>query len=464
MTQLLTERRLRARPGGGPAAAGATAALLGLAATGVPVLCCWLLSAPPQDGVLDAARLAGAVWLLAHGGPLLREPGGAPLSITPLALTAACVLLIARAGARAAAQAPPGRIPAACGALCAGYLAVALPVALGCRGAGALRAQPLPDLLAAAALVWSAACLGARGGPAWWRAVRSRLVGWLGRRPLAPRPAAVQQESEGSEEAEEAEEPPQRLPAWLRRCCRPLPAGVVLPTVGAGLLVLLAGGVLLLAVAAALRPVAIEVVVREVAAGSLAGQLELLLCCLLVLPNAALWAVGYALGPGFWLGGDSLVAAGRAHLGAVPDFPLLVLAPEAGSAWQHLAQVVPVLAALTVAALLGRAAAAAGTAPADGAGVTDVDADGPWTNAATARTAAAVALLLAAAVTVTGWLAGGALGAGRMARLGPAAACGPAAAAWCLLLAVPGALAVRWWSLRRASAGEADGEWATAGR
>lgn len=278
-------------------------------------------------------------------------------------------------------------------------------------------------------------------------------MGWLGRRPLAPRPAAVQEESEGSEEAEEAEEPPQRLPAWLRRCCRPLPAGVVLPTVGAGLLVLLAGGVLLLAVAAALRPVAIEVVVREVAAGSLAGQLELLLCCLLVLPNAALWAVGYALGPGFWLGGDSLVAAGRAHLGAVPDFPLLVLAPEAGSAWQHLAQVVPVLAALTVAALLGRAAAAAGTAPADGAGVTDVDADGPWTNAATARTAAAVALLLAAAVTVTGWLAGGALGAGRMARLGPAAACGPAAAAWCLLLAVPGALAVRWWSLRRASAG-----------
>ncbi|TQF05078.1 hypothetical protein E6W39_26140 [Kitasatospora acidiphila] len=459
MTQLLTERQLRARPGGGPAAAGATAALLGLAATGVPVLCCWLLSAPPQDGVLDAARLAGAVWLLAHGGPLLREPGGAPLSITPLALTAACVLLIARAGARAAAQAPPGRTAAACGALCAGYLAVALPVALGCRGAGALRAQPLPDLLAAAALAWSAACLGARGGAAWWRAFRSRLVGRLGRWPLAPRSAAVQEEPE---EADEAEEVARRLPAWLRRCCRPLPAGVVLPTVGAGLLVLLAGGVLLLAVAAALRPVAIEVVVREVAAGSLAGQLGLLLCCLLVLPNAALWAVGYALGPGFWLGGDSLVAAGRAHLGAVPDFPLLVLAPEAGSAWQHLAQAVPVLAALTVAALLGRAAAAAGTAPADTVGGTD--ADGPWSNATTARTAAAVALLLAAAVAVAGWLAGGALGAGRMARLGPAAACGPAAAVWCLLLAVPGALAVRWWSLRRARAGEADGEWAAAGR
>ncbi|MCC9310528.1 DUF6350 family protein [Kitasatospora sp. RB6PN24] len=456
MTHHLTGRQPlfpATRPGRGPAAAGAKAALLGLAVTGVPVLCCWLLSAPPQDGVTDAARLTGAVWLLAHGGPLVREPGGAPLSVTPLTLTALCVLLIAQAAARVAAQAPPGRTAAACGALCAGYLAVALPVALGCRGAGALRAQPLPDLLAAAALAGSAACLGARRGTAWWRAGRRRLAAWLRRGPLVPAPAVDGEPQEAS---------PRRLRAWLEHC-RPLPAGVLLPTAGAGLLVLLAGGALLLAAAAAVHSVAIQVVVREVAADSLAGQLGLLLCCLLVLPNAALWAVGYALGPGFWLGGDSLVAAGRAHPGPVPDFPLLVLTPESGSAWQHLTQAVPVLAALTVAALLGRAAAAGGTAP-DGAGDPDSDPDGPWSNATTARTAAAVALLLAAGVAVAGWLAGGALGAGRMARLGPAAGCGPAAAAWCLLLAVPGAPVVRWWLLRRARAGEADGEWATAGR
>jgi hypothetical protein len=420
--------------------AGATAALLGLAATGVPVLACWLLSAPPQDGVTDAARLAGAIWLLAHGGPLGREPGGAPLSITPLTLTALCLLLVARAGARAAAQAPPGRAPAACGALSAGYLAVALPVALGCRGAGALRAEPLPDLLAVAVLVWPTACLGARTGFPGWPTARRRLRAWQGRA-----------DESAAGDASWWERRRVALAAWPARCLSPLPVSVVLPTVGAWLLVLLAGGALLVATAAALREAATEAVVHAVAGGSPAGHLGLLLSCLLVLPNAVLWAVGYTLGPGFRLAADSLVAPGQAQSGPLPAFPLLALAPETGSEWQRLAHAVPVLAGVVVAVLLGRAAAVGG-----GEG----EADGPWSAATTARTAAVVALLSGAAVAAAGWLAGGALGAGRMARLGPALGCGPAAAAWCLLLAVPLSLLVRWWALRRARAVEADGEWA----
>ncbi|TWF99562.1 DUF6350 family protein [Kitasatospora viridis] len=397
MTHYLTGRPF-ARPVGAPATApalaGATAALIGLACTGVPVLACWLVSAPPGDGVGDAARLAGSLWLLAHGGPLVRSAGGAPLTVTPLALTALCVLLLARAGARTAVPGAPGRAGAPCGALCAGYLAVALPVALGCRGAGALRSQPLPDLLAVALLGWTGAALGARTGPRWWPPARRRLVARLGR--------------------------------WHR----PLPPGVLLPATGAGLLALLAGGALLVGAAGVLRGDVTEAAARELAGGSPPGELELLFCCLLLLPNAVLWSVGYALGPGFRLGTGTLVAPGQVHLGAVPDFPLLALVPDRGSAWQFLVVAGPLLAAGTVAVLLGHAAAG----PAD---------DQPWSATATGLTAAAVAALLAAVVALLGWLSGGAVGTGRMTELGPTGLCGPAAGGWFLLLVLPVSLALR---------------------
>ncbi|MFE9422190.1 DUF6350 family protein [Kitasatospora sp. NPDC006697] len=410
MTHHLTGRPF-ARPVGAPATApalaGAGAALLGLACTGVPVLVCWLFSAPPGDTPADAARLAGALWLLAHGGPLVRAPGGAPLTVTPLALTALCVLLLARAGARTAVPGAPGRAGAPCGALCAGYLAVALPVALGCRGAGVLRSQPLPDLLAVAVLGWAGAALGARTGPRWWPPARRRLVARLGLAVDAPR--------------------------WWQR--PPLPPGVLGPATGAGLLVLVAGGALLVGADAVLRGDATEAAVRQVAGGSWAGELELLLCCLLVLPNAVLWSVGYALGPGFRLGTGTLVAPGRAQLGALPDFPLLALVPGSGTGWQFAVLAVPLLAAVLVAVLLGHAAAGPPEAE-------------PWSAAATARTAAAVAGAVAAAVTAGAWLAGGALGQGRMARLGPVLLCGPVAGGWFLLAALPVALGLRWYLLR----------------
>ncbi|MGF1432251.1 cell division protein PerM, partial [Kitasatospora sp. LaBMicrA B282] len=95
----------------GPARAGALAALLGLAAVGAPVLLLWVLTAAPQDSAADAARLAGALWLLGHGGPLSRGAAAAPLALTPLLLTLCSVLLLRRAAARAAAQ--PAARPAA---------------------------------------------------------------------------------------------------------------------------------------------------------------------------------------------------------------------------------------------------------------------------------------------------------------------------------------------------------------
>ncbi|MBB4925291.1 cell division protein PerM [Kitasatospora kifunensis] len=440
MTQHLMDRRIPRGAGSldsGPVLVGATAALLGLAVTGMPVLVLWVLTATGHESAGDAAHLVGALWLLGHGGPLTRGRGAAPLSLTPLLLTLLNVLLVRCAAARAAAAVQPrtGSVPALA---CAGYLLVALPVALACAGKGVgLRAEPLPDLLAVALLGYTGAALGT----------------WSGERSHALRPAGGWAH---------------RCGAWVTAAERRLPPGcpaAVRGAVAAGLLTLLAGGAALFGMAVLLRMDTTDPTVRALTGGSVPAALGLLLTCLLLVPNAVLWAGAYALGPGFLLGTDTVVAPGRVQHGALPEFPLLALAPGTASGWQLLVLAVPVLAGAAAAGLLGRAAgwgggrgagaeASAGT---DGAAADRAEPAQPWRPLATALAALATAPLVGALVALAGWLAGGAVGGGRMARLGPSFACGAVAAGWFAVLVLPGALAVRWWLLRRARpAGQAE--------
>ncbi|MDH6120596.1 hypothetical protein ABH930_003871 [Kitasatospora sp. GAS204A] len=424
MTQHLMGRPLPRAIGAfdsAPVLAGAAAALLGLAVVGAPVLVLWVLTAAPQDSAADAARLAGALWLLGHGGPLSRGGGGVPLALTPLLLTV-CSALLLRQGAAQVAARPGVRGQAVPAALCAGYLAVALPVALACARAGALRARPLPDLLAVLAVAYPAALAGAGAAPAWWSTLRARISD-----PLLA-----------------------RLPNRLRELMPGRPAlGAVAVAAGraaaAALLTLVAGGALLLGAVLLLRTDSTGPALRTLTGGSLPGALGLLLCCLLLVPNAVLWSIGYALGPGFALGVGTVVAPGRLTPGPSLDFPLLALVPTTASAWQRLVLVVPVLAGLAAAGLLARAAVAPGATP------PSAGAPARWRPGATALAAGLSALVVGLAVALGARLAGGAVGAGRMAQLGPSAFCGLAAAGWVAVVAVPGAPALRWWLLRRAA-------------
>ncbi|WP_344447031.1 cell division protein PerM, partial [Kitasatospora nipponensis] len=317
-------------PASGPVLAGATAALLGLALTAVPVLVLWVLSAAPQDSASDAARLAGGLWLLAHGGPLTRGGATTPLSLTPLLLTLALVHLLRRAAARAARVAG-ARVSGVPAGICAGYLAVALPVALACTPTGALRAEPLPDLLAIALVGYGAAALGAGSGPRWWPGVRNRIARWGRGRAGHWTPWA----GAGA---------PQGGAAELLRAA----AGALL-TLTAGAAVLFTGALLLHA-----GPTGRQV--QTLTGGSVPGTLCLLLTCLLLVPNAVLWSAAYALGPGFQLGTGTVVAPGHLVTGALPDFPLLALAPGTASGWQRVVLLLPLLAGAVAAVLLGRAA------------------------------------------------------------------------------------------------------------
>ncbi|MFF1870777.1 DUF6350 family protein [Kitasatospora herbaricolor] len=461
--------------------AGVRTALLGLAAVAVPILSLWVVTPYADDTASGAARLAGTVWLLGHGGPLGRGGSGAPVTVTPLLLTVLTAWQLHRAGRRAAAGsgrttggAAVGGVAARPGAhgggrggavaVGAGYLMVVAGVALlgasgetvGAAGAAgaAFRARPLPDVLAAALLVVLAVGAGVRSA-----------------RPYGGAPG-------------QGRPWPGRVPSWAWPAAR-VAAAAVRRAALAGVLGLVGAGALLVAIAAVLdglvggRPL-------PQAGGGVAGVLGLLLLCVVLLPNAVVWGAAYALGPGFVVGTGAVVAPSGALLGPVPAVPLFELLPTSGEGgWRWLVCLLPLLAGLTPAVLLGRAAAGrggpAGLPPWGGegaegrpdesggsAGVAEEGeageepgedepggrATGPalagvWHPVATAAVALAAALVAATAVAVCGWLAGGALGTGRMAQLGPVPwQTGTAAAGWFAGVGVPGALVVRAWLVR----------------
>ncbi len=123
---------------------------------------------------------------------------------------------------------------------------------------------------------------------------------------------------------------------------------------------------------------------------------------LAVLPNAALFSGAYLLGPGFTVGTGTLVSPGAVVLGPLPLFPLLAALPDAGPtpAWAGWLMLTPVLVAAAASALAHRARPAA-----------------TWDQAAIRGCAGGlVAGLLLGLLTC---VAGGSVGPGRMADVGP---------------------------------------------
>ncbi|MCG6496490.1 DUF6350 family protein [Kitasatospora sp. A2-31] len=462
MTQLMgrpiveVPGELGARPVLADLLTGARAALLGLAAVAVPVLALWVVTPYADDGAAGALRLAGALWLLGHGAPVLRGAAQAPLTVTPLLLGLLAVVQLRRAGARVAARSGPRPRWGGPWAVWCGYCAVAGAVVAQCAGPGPFRARVLPDVLVVAALAAVATRSGARAvrrpgpgggsaGPGWpghWRRWLDRVPGWA--RPDGGAPAV-------------------RAAALAA---------------GAGLT---AAGALVVAVAAVLAAVDGAGPAAAVLARGPAAVAGLLLLSLAVLPNAVVWGAAYALGPGFAVGEGTLVAPAGAVLGPVPDFPLFALVAEPGAGgWRLAACTLPALAGVVPALVLGRAAAGPrwpyagepevrggdGLRPEGGSfedyGLDEPDpaepsaaATGPWHPVATAVAVLVAALLTGAAAMGLGWLAGGALAGGRMAELGPVPwRTGLAAAGWVAAVAVPGALLAR----SRALAGEAAGK------
>ncbi|GHB85769.1 hypothetical protein GCM10010397_66390 [Streptomyces spinoverrucosus] len=408
---------------------GVVAAGLGLGSFAVLVMMLWISSPYPDSGPGGALHVAAALWLLAHGAELVRTDtlsgAPAPVGLTPMLLLLLPVWLLHRAARDAVDGAYEGDGPAplvagrtAWAGVVLGYLAVGGVVAA-YTARGMLRPDwewtavclPLVAVVAAGAGVWTA-----YGWPR--RPVDSVLhrLGPLGRAFL------------GTQTRE-------RL-------------GVSARAATAGAAVLVGGGALLVAASLVWHGPAARVAFAQLTEGW-SGRFAVLLLCLALVPNAAVWGAAYALGPGFALSAGHVTGPLYSDpTPLLPPFPLLAAVPGAGAGtplnWA--AGVVPVVAGVTVGWFTARAAARAG-----GGGE-------PWSLGRTAGYTGVAAVLCGAWLALLAGLAGGPLGVDALARFGPVWwQVAVATVAWVAVVGVPVALAVRWWGCRGAvGEGEAN--------
>ncbi|MGV9250912.1 cell division protein PerM [Streptomyces sp. NPDC003697] len=445
---------------------GAVAAGLGLGSFAVLVIALWISSPYPDSGPGGALHVAAALWLLAHGAELLRADTlsgvPAPVGVTPLLLLVVPVLLVHRA-ARDATDAGDGGplVPArtAWVGVVLGYLAVGGAATVYAAG-GALRPSyvwtvicvPLVATVAAASGVWTA-----YGCP---RAPVERALGGL--------PAGVR-----------------RL--LLARGARARLGGAA-RAAAAGTVVFGGGGTLLFGMSLVGHGAAVQRAFVHLSEGW-SGRFAVVVLCLVLLPNAAVWAVAYAAGPGFLLGAGHVAGPlSSAPAPLLPPFPLLAAVPGAGpGTLVHWVAAVPVAAGLTIGWFVAGAAVAEGRGTAAGAGGrTDRSAaaagargavagrgagagrasdrpgrgtgepEGPeggeaevWSWGRTVGGAGLACVLCALVLAVLATLAGGPLGNAALARFGPVGwQVGPAVLAWTVPAAVPTSLVARAWRRR----------------
>ncbi|MBK6019294.1 DUF6350 family protein [Streptomyces sp. MBT53] len=439
LSPLLTRMRDRSPGLAASLLGGAVAAGLGLGSFAVLVMVLWISSPYPDSGPGGALHMAAALWLLAHGVELVRTDTlsgiPAPVGVTPLLLLVLPVWLLHRAardavlgGADEDTDIPPVPARTAWTGVALGYLAVGTAAALYASG-GEL----------APSWSWTAVCLpllaaGAAGSGVWTAYGRPRepvlsvlvlLPAGLRRLVLGP----------------EARESRDRI-------------GTAARAAGIGTAVFVGGGALLLTASLVWHGGAAQTSFLRLTE-ALSGRFAVLLLCLALIPNAAVWSAAYALGPGFALGAHHTVdPLNSAPAPLLPPFPLLAAVPDAGTGTplNWLAGLVPLAAGVMVGWFVARVAVgqrADGEGKLTKSGGTGGPASTPWRQGRTAATALLGAALCAVALALFAELAGGPLGGAALARFGPVWwQTGGAALAWLAVVAVPTAMGLRAWRLR----------------
>ncbi|MGK5172530.1 cell division protein PerM [Geodermatophilus sp. CPCC 205761] len=364
------------------AVAAVAVSVLGLLGLGLAVVVVQTLDPAGGLPVAESARVAGALWLLAQGGGLVL--GSGPLVLAPLLLTlvVAWGLSSAARGVVRAYDVGDGRTAVAVVAAVTGthtLLTLLLGLAVDTPGADV-------DLLRCAVGGAVLALL----APGWGTVRESGLLdAALGRLPEPVRP--------------------------------------LLRAVLAGLLAALALGFVMVAIALASDTEGHAALTRALG-GAGAGAVGLIALGALLLPNAAVAAIGLAAGPGFVVGTGTLVSVHGVTLGAVPALPLLAALPDTQAVplLAFASQVVPALAGLVAGGTVGRRLEQGGPVVA-----------GLW--------GVLAGVLLGAACGLLAWVAGGSLGDGGLAEVGaPPVATGLAVAAQAGIAAAVGAVVSRW--------------------
>ncbi|WP_258314699.1 DUF6350 family protein [Streptomyces sp. Act143] len=339
LSPLLTRLRRRSPGMAASLLSGVLAAGLGLGSLAVLVMVLWISSPYPDSGPGGALHVAAALWLLAHGAELVRTDTlsgvPAPVGVTPLLLLVLPVWLVHRAARDAVADDEDETAVGAGGA--AG--------AVGASGGTAFTGVVLGYLAVGAAAASYAA--GGELRPSWvWTAVCVPVVVTVAAgagvwtaygRPRGPVDSALL-----------------LLPAPVRRLLLGPDArrrlGVAARAAGAGVALLVGGGALVLAAALVGHGGAARLSFLQLTEGW-SGRFAVLLLCVALVPNAAVWSLSYALGPGFVLGTGHVVSPlSAAPAPLLPPFPLLAAVPGEGTGtWLNwVTGVVPLVAGVTV--------------------------------------------------------------------------------------------------------------------
>lgn len=450
LSSLLTRIRYRTPGLGASLLNGAVAAGLGLGALAVLVIVLWISSPYPDSGPGGALKVAAVLWLLAHGAELVRADTlsglPAPVGVTPLLLLMLPVWLVHRAARDAAADGGDGEPlvsgPTAWTGVVLGYLGVGAGAAVYAAG-GELRPEWFWTALCVPLVVMGVAGVGV------WTACERRpeaADGLLGALPKQGR------------RLEPGAEAPARLAAAARAA-------------GAGAAALVGGGAVLVGGSLVWHGGAARASFLELTNGW-SGRFAVLLLCAALVPNAAVWAASYALGPGFVLGTGHVVGPlSSAPAPLLPPLPLLEAVPGAGvgGPLQWAVGAVPVVAGVVVGWFAagwgwgaegrsadawategggsrgGRTSATAARARARSGQASAV----AWAPGRTVGVALLASLLCAVTVALLAALSGGPLGRGVLAQFGPVWwQVGAATLAWVAVLAVPVAVAVRGWRCR----------------
>ncbi len=350
------------------------------------VLVGWLVDGRTGAGAGEAARIGLQAFLLAHGSSLTVDWG--TLGLVPLGLTLLPGWLLMRAGASVARRRPVKTLRQIAEVVAAITVVYAVLAALLATLASSTAASAVP--------------LRAGAGAAVLAAVTSALgvlrVSGLGRLPIT----AI---------------------AGPRRA--------VAAAVAAGGLVLAAGGAVALAIALSVDIGRYGELSRAVAP-TWTGAVGLALVGLLLLPNAVLFAASAGVGPGFSVGAGTVVGAFDVHLDTVPAFPMLAALPDGGQP-PVAVLLIPLLAGLAIGLTLVRRLDAE-------------DARGP---VGAALWAGVAGVLTGALIGAASYAAGGPLGGGQLAAIGPSGwLVGCFAAAELALVAAATAGTLRWWSRR----------------
>jgi len=264
------------------AIAACASAGTGLAVLTMLALAGWIAAPHAGLGLTGVLRTAALLWLIGHhvGFAL---PGAGRIGMLPLGLVLLPGALLWRAGRWVVRTGGVTRLRYV------GYAALALAVpyamvaaALALASSSALATPSLPEAVACPFLL--ALIAGGLGGA---RAItpRSRLVGLF--------------------------------PGRLR--------SVTVGTAGA-LAVLVAVGALLAGGSLALHLREFKAVDATLAPGAV-GAVLLLLAQLAYVPNAIAWAISFTLGPGFAFGTGTVIAPTGSALGSLPAFPMLAALP-----------------------------------------------------------------------------------------------------------------------------------------